>query len=276
VIWIDEAIMKDLRLALVQMTSEIGNAPKNLRALERMTADASSKGADMICFPEMSISGYTTVASELSAEQINGESALSVARMSQEYGISIAAGMAEASDGKIYITHFLAENGSIAGSYRKTHLGRREIGCFQPGDRIRTLDSRSCRIGFQLCWESHFPDISSTLALQGADLILMPHASTLTSWQREDIWKKILPARGYDNTLYVAACNQTGGAYSGGLMIVGPKGDVIGRYFDSSEYMLMVDLASEPLERIRCGKSKSMRDLYYLAHRRLETYTFED
>ena len=51
--------MKDLKVAVVCMRSEFGRIEKNMKRMETFVQMAAFKGARMICFPELSITGYS-------------------------------------------------------------------------------------------------------------------------------------------------------------------------------------------------------------------------
>ena len=104
----------------------------------------------------------------------------------------------------------------------------------------------------------------------------MPFASGLGGERRCSSWGRCLPARAYDNTVYVGACNAYGptGAgtdLGGGAMILDPRGIVMSEDY-SGECMVTADLTSEPLDRIRAEGYENMRDLCFLDKRRPELY----
>lgn len=104
----------------------------------------------------------------------------------------------------------------------------------------------------------------------------MPFASGLGGERRCSSWGRCLPARAYDNTVYVGACNAYGptgtGTYlGGGATILDPRGIVMSEDY-SGECMVTADLTSEPLDRIRAEGYENMRDLCFLDKRRPELY----
>ena len=81
-----------------------------------------------------------------------------------------------------------------------------------------------------------------------------------------------LPARAYDNSLFIIACNQTGKnkkglSFPGIAVIIGPSGKVIAKDLSGKEGMLVVDLMAKDLDRVR-----SHRMRYFLPNRRPELY----
>ena len=104
----------------------------------------------------------------------------------------------------------------------------------------------------------------------------MPFASNLGGERRRSSWDRILPARAYDNTVYVGACNGYGPTGSGtelggGAAIYDARGNKLAEDF-SGECIVTADLDPEPLEVIRAEGYVSMKDVYFLDKRRPEVY----
>ena len=266
--------MKSFRLCMVCMRSAVGDVRGNTEKILKITDKAVRGGSDFIVFPEMSVTGYSMVSGSL--EKINTDSpAVREITAASEGGKCICFGFC---DDEGYIVQCIADNGKIAGFYRKTHLGYAESQRMKPGNSLDIIRTSKGNAGIQLCWESHFPEISRTYALKGADIILMPHASGLTGKRREETWKRILPSRAYDNSVYAASCNASGdngaGVSFGGCgMILDPLGRVIAEDFSGEECEIYADITPEPLEAIRNGDGfRTMKNLYYLEKRRPELY----
>lgn len=264
--------MRDFRLAAVCMRSVVGDVDSNLRSILSHIAEAKRSGADMAVFPEMSLSGYS-MGSPPEGLPYDSEPVLAVSEAAD--GIAVCFGFA---DDRGHIAQAVAEDGRIVGVYRKTHLGYSEAEAMRAGDSLDVIRTSVADIGIQLCWESHFPDITRTYAMRGADLVLIPTASGLSKGRREEIWSRILPARAYDNSVFVAACNAVGdnGAgtvFGGGTMIVDPAGRTVAQAFGDAETMVLADLQAEKLDEIRNGDGyRSMRGVHYLSRRRPELY----
>ena len=259
--------MRRFRLGMAQMSACPGNMCRNLDTMKNLL---SRTDADFVCFPEMSLSGYGA-AYELEPADFSCGPVKELARISDDTGITVCAGISEHRNGRAYITQFTVEDGNIIGSYRKTHLGNDELKTYTPGNSIVPFDSKYCRLGFQLCWENHFPEITRKLAIEGADLVLMPHASFLNSKRRKSTWDRSLPAKAYDNTVYVGACNHLNGISGGGSCILDARGRTVAEDYGGTEGILSADLSPEPLEKIR-NSGGSMRDLYFLPLRRPAIY----
>ena len=244
--------MDRMRLSMVSMNSRVGDIGGNLDRIVHTMTDLASDDVDLVCFPELSLTGYSTEHSPGLARGIDDPTVMSIVDATSDMGIAVCFGFVEEGP---YITQVVAEDGRLVGSYRKTHLGEREAPVFLSGDSLEPIRTRKAVLGIQTCWESHFPLISMEYAMKGVDLILMPHASGLTGERRRDSWNRILPARAYDNTVFVAACNMAGDngygtMFGGGATVFDVRGVNIAEDY-SRECILTVDLDSTDMDRIR-------------------------
>ncbi|MDD2626736.1 MAG: hypothetical protein PHI87_04210 [Candidatus Methanomethylophilus sp.] len=266
--------MRDCRIACVPLPCTAGDIAGNLRRLEAAVMAAADRDSDLVLLPEACLTGYATDM-DLPAVTLDGPEVRQVCRIGQDCGVTVAAGTAEKADGGVYLTQFLAEDGAVIGSYRKTHLGEREQKVFRAGGRLNVIGSKFGKIGFQLCWEAHFPEITRCLALQGADLVLIPTASGLAPARRAEVWNRILPARADDNTVFVAAVNQCGDngrglVLGGGATVFDPRGGLLAA--DYRGQAVVADLKAARLAELRQHGYASMKNVYYLPRRRPELY----
>ena len=269
-------MIRDVRIALVVCRSVLGDTPVNLARMEKWTTAAARKGAEIICFPELCATGYhVREAVRGAAQPLPGPASDHIRAMADRNGICILAGLAEISENRIFAVHLLAKpETGIAGVYRKLHLGPPEREHFTAGSEIPPLpEARGIRLGIQLCYDAHFPELSTAMAVKGADIIFMPHASPgkdaadkLASWMRH------LPARAFDNGVYVAAVNQVGdngsGLYfPGAAALISPAGKLLHSYTGDQENLLLADLSVRELNSVREHPMK-----YFLPNRRPELY----
>ncbi|MFP4668136.1 MAG: nitrilase-related carbon-nitrogen hydrolase [Desulfobacterales bacterium] len=265
-----------LSLALVSCNSVVGDTVGNLAGIEKWAAAARQKGALLACFPELCATGYH-IGEEIhdAAETIPGPSSERIAEIADKHGICVLAGMAEKSDGRTYAAHVMAEPGSgISGIYRKLHVGPPEKNAFSPAAQIpQPFKMSGWRIAVQLCYDAHFPELSTSMALSGADIIIIPHASPGKSPDEKLVsWMRHLPARAFDNGLYVAAVNAVGPngcglSFPGTAVLLSPEGRILDQYTGEHESMTVADLSRQSLESVRKHPMK-----YFLPNRRPEIY----
>jgi N-carbamoylputrescine amidase len=268
--------MDDLHIAVVCMNSLLGEIEKNLERMETFVQEAETKGADLICFPELSITGYRLENPAQIYDGLRPEKVLErVEEMARSYGLVLLAGMVEPSDGsKPYISQVVAGQDGLLGVYRKTHLSPNEKATYRAGQKIEVFSLKGTHFGVQLCYESHFPEISTVMALKGAEVLFIPHASPRgTPAEKAESWLRHLPGRAFDNGLYIVAYNQVGNNSNGFLfpgvaVALNPSGRVINCYRGYEEKMMMVHLKREELEETRKHRMK-----YFLPNRRPELYS---
>jgi N-carbamoylputrescine amidase len=242
--------------------------------MERFIRDSGHR-TDIICFPELSISGYILdKPSAIYSPRLFHEIMARLSSLSREYHLIILAGMIEVTEGGgAYISHIITGPQGIIGVYRKSHLSPQEKEIYLAGNRIDVFSSGEMTFGVQLCYEAHFPEISTIMALKGADMIFIPHASPRGDpQQKTESWLRHLTARAFDNGIYILACNQVGqpdGGFSfpGVAVAVHPSGAVMESYASDEENMIMVELKGNDLAEFRSHPMK-----YFLPHRRPELY----
>ncbi|MBZ4686438.1 MAG: hypothetical protein PWQ96_1698 [Clostridia bacterium] len=269
--------MEDVRIAAVQMQSSVGEISKNLKKMEEFIKKAHAQTVDIICFPELSIQGYTLKKAKDLAEPLHGQSCNYLQGLSEKHNIIILAGLIEKSESKPFITQAVIYPDGRIDKYRKTHLGVTEQHYFRPADKVKTFSYSKAKFGIQLCFDCHFPEVTTIQALQGAEVVFLPHATPMSLEKRKESWLKYLPARAYDNSLYLVTCNHYGDNgeginYQGGCMVFDPLGNLIAETSDKDEEMLVVTLKSSKLDSIRKNKSDLMRNRFYLESRRPEIY----
>lgn len=268
--------MDDLCVAAVVMCSRFGETGVNLRKIERFAEQAAGQGVDIICFPEMAVTGYALREDirEL-AEPIPGPSTREIQRIAEKNDIIIIAGLAERIGAEaIAITQVVAFPRGDQGAYRKVHLSASEQAYFTAGDQLPVFRAGATPFAVQLCYDAHFPELSTVMALQGAEVIFVPHASPPpeSAGEKQARWLRYLSARAYDNSVFLVACNQIGdgGAginFSGAALMLDPRGEVIALTGTGEEAMLVADLKADVLERTR-----TTRMGFFLAQRRPELY----
>jgi len=267
--------MEDLKVAAVAMRSVVGKKAENLARMETLADRAARKGARAVCFPEMNISGYgLREEMESFAEAIPGPSADAVLKMAKTYNLLILAGLAEKrGKNRFFISQFAAGPAGLLGVYRKLHLGPPEEGIYQAGDEFPVFHFEKIPFGIELCFDGHFPELSTLLALKGAEVIFVPHASPReSSEQKQERWLRYLTARAYDNSVFVVACNQEGKGesglnFSGAALVLDPRGEVIASSKEDGGGMIFAELKKDTLQRVR----ESPRG-FFLRKRRPDLY----
>ena len=267
--------MNDIRVAAVIFNSPVGKNRENLDRMAAWIAAASKQGAGIVCFPELCISGYCTRDDIRSAaEPIPGPSSQHLLQLARDNQISIFAGLAEIDEsGNIFASQLVVAPDGAQGVYRKIHIAPPERDIFSPGKTVQMFEIFGSRIGVQLCYDAHFPDLSTCMAVEGADIIFLPHASPRgTPAEKYNSWMRHLTARAFDNGVFIVACNQTGDnqnglQFPGIAVMIGPDGQVLDKQLSDKDAILVVDLKSEDLATVRNHRMR-----YFLPNRRPDIY----
>jgi predicted amidohydrolase len=221
-----------MRISLVQMHVDAGSPDENFaRAAERMERAAADK-PDLIVLPEMWNTGYALEVIDAIADPAGERTRAFAAEFCRRHGVNVIAGsIAERREDGVYNTlRIFGRGGEPAGEYDKIHLFRLmdEEKHLRPGQRIGLAELDGVRIGAMICYDIRFPELARTLALAGAQLLVVP-----AEWPhpRLEHWRTLLRARAIENQMYVAACNRVGSSsgtdFFGHSMIIDPWGEIV-------------------------------------------------
>jgi N-carbamoylputrescine amidase len=267
--------MEDVRVAAAMMCSVVGKTSDNLLRIESFVREAADKGVDVICFPETSITGYSVQEIISSyAEPIPGPSSDALVSISRSTGLTILSGLIERGDGdSLFISHIVTSPHGLGSVYRKLHLAPNEGNIYSHGNEFPIYRHAKMIFGIELCYDTHFPELTTILALRGVEVLFLPYASPReTSVEKGERWLRYLPARAYDNSIFVVACNQVGnydegGAFPGVAMVLDPKGHIIVNAYGDEEKIVIADLRASDLTQVRESKMG-----FFLSRRRPEIY----
>ena len=251
--------MKNLRICHVMFRARVGEIAGNLARMDRWAKQAAEKKAAMVVFPELSVTGYTTKKKiRNAAVAVPGPETDALVSMAAKHGVVILAGLAEKQpDGRIFAAHGVAGPSGLLGVYRKMYISPPEKPVFSPGHDPLILEAAGVRLGIQLCYDAHFPELSAQMALNGAELIVVPHASPRGNAEEKiDSWMRHLTARAYDNGIFVSAVNPVGKNgegldFPGACLVVDPSGRVLAQAVSHEEALLFTDLKAKALTWVR-------------------------
>lgn len=269
---------RDIRIAVVVCRSPVGLVAHNLERTRTWTRRARERGADLVCFPELNLTGYSNRADILThAITARGPEIEALVNLSADREIALLVGFAERGDqGTLYASHMAITPQGRTAIYRKLHLAPPETDMFSPGETLPIFHWSGIRFGIQLCYDAHFPELSTRMAAAGADIIFIPHASPRgQAADKHGSWMRHLPARAFDNGLFVVACNQTGDnrnglTFPGNAVVFSPSGEIMGARLSGRSGMLTVDLKADQIQHVRGHRMR-----YFLPHRRPGLYLQE-
>lgn len=267
--------MRDIRIAVAIFNSPVGEIESNLSRMISFIEEAKQNKAELICFPEMNLTGYCSDNSVNNfAIDCDHRAINKLSDISTRYEITILTGIAEKNrDGCLYATHLVISPGKPSGIYRKLYIAPPEKDTFSAGNSVPVFEACGLKFGIQLCYDAHFPELSSEMTEAGVDAIFFPHASPrLTPVDKFNSWMRHLTARAYDNSIFVIACNQNGEnknnlSFPGVSVVLDPSGNVVAKDLSGNDGLLYADLKKESLKKVR---GHQMR--YFFPNRRKKLY----
>jgi predicted amidohydrolase len=256
-----------MKVAIAQVNPSLGDVGRNLkRHLDRVRR-AEARGADLVVFPELSLTGYLLLdlVQDVAVDLERDAAARRLAAASRR--TAILAGLAERAGGYRYFNAAaLFEGGRLAFRHHKVYLptyGMFDEGrYFAAGDRFRVHRSeRLGRIGVLICEDAWHLSASYLLAQAGADLLCVISAGPVRGMRRgrdlasRSAWRDLCRATAQFLTVYVVYANRVGHeegwTYSGGSFAVDPAGEVIAEAGAEREEMLLVDVLPDRLREAR-------------------------
>jgi predicted amidohydrolase len=241
--------LKDqIRIALAQIRSKRENKEANIQRIIELTNRAEEEGADLVVFPELSLTGYV-VRDQLYelAETIPGPSANRIMELAKKTRMHIIFGMPELSEktkATIFNTSVLVGPNGLIGKYRKmylpTHSVFEEKRHFRPGYLASAFETEIGRVGLCICYDIFFPEVTRLTRLHGAQLIVCISASPAV---RRNFFETLTAARALENTAFLAYVNlagiEDGLQFWGGSRLIGPTGEIISKAkYDEEDFIV--------------------------------------
>ena len=251
---------KKITAALAQISCIRENKTENIRKMEKTVAEAEKHAAELVIFPELSLTGYVVRDQiyEL-AETIPGPSTRSIEKIARKSKTYIVFGMPELSEkaqATIYNSAVLVGPEGLVGKYRKIHLPTHSVfeekRYFRPGYQTAVFDTELGKIGLIICYDIFFPEVTRLTRLKGAQLIVCISASPAV---RRTFFEILTLARAIENTAFLAYVNlvgvEDGLHFWGGSRLIEPQGKILvqGKYDKEDLVMCEVDYADiRPVE----------------------------
>jgi predicted amidohydrolase len=253
-----------MRIAAAQILS--GTDPTdNLQVVRDYTRRAAEAGATLVAFPEATMCRFGVPLAPI-AEPVDGPWADGVRAIAADAGITVVAGMfTPADDGRVANTLLAAGPGTPNQPdthYDKIHLydafGFTESRTVAPGREPVVITVDGVEVGLTTCYDIRFPELFTTLARRGAELIVVS-ASWAAGPGKLEQWTLLARARALDCTSYIVAAGQADPGEPlassaptgvGGSLVVSPFGDVVASA-GADPQLLVADLALEQVAKAR-------------------------
>lgn len=278
--------MKNIRVTSAQFENRSGDKEFNLRRIDELSALAASQGSQAIAFHECSVTGYT-FARHLTKNEIldiaeeipGGQSTKALSSIAKKNNIVILAGLFERENNSVYKAYIAVDGNGVLAKHRKLHpfINAHIL----PGNSYTVFDLHGWKCGILICYDNNIVENVRATTLLGAQIIFMPHVTMCTPSTRPgagfvdpQLWynrendptslraefdglkgrawlMKWLPARAYDNGVYVVFSNPIGmdddQLKNGCSMILDPFGDIVAECRNLGDDLVTSTLAPEKL-----------------------------
>jgi len=270
-----------MRVAAVQMQC-IDDRDDDLDRAERLVADASDSGAELVVLPELFASLHRGTVMRERAEPFDGPTITWARRVAIEHRCALVPGSFVERDGHelFNTTCVIDAHGELLATYRKIHLfdvevdgaASRESATFSPGDSVAIARTDTTSSGLTICYDLRFPEVFRIETLLGATMIAVPSAFTATTGR--DHWEPLLRARAIENQVTVIAAAQWGASPDGierhgHAMIIDPWGRVLADAGAIDDTVITAEIDPDTTTDIR-------RRLPALEHRRPSSYRWPE
>jgi len=261
--------MRKIRLALAQINPTVGDIEGNKSKIIEYIDKAKNVGADIVLFPELSITGYPPEDLLFKPHFIakNIEAIQEIAQYTPETIVAVVGFVDE--DGDIYNAAAVISGGKIHAIYRKNYLPNYgvfdEMRYFQKGSKGLVVNLNDVRLGITICEDIWYPGGPARLESLLGDAQIILNLSASPYYVNKLNWReRMLSVRANDNLAAVAYVNCIGGqdelVFDGASLVVDEKGEIIGRAKQFEEDLLIADVDLINIDKARLKDPRRRQD----------------
>jgi predicted amidohydrolase len=247
-----------LRVALAQTDCALGDVTANLGAAAEVLRQAEARGADLVVFPELSLTGYSLgqVDEDVSL-RADGPELAALAKHAR--GVDFVVGFQEAGRLHTYNSAAYFERGELRHVHRKLYLPNYSIWeerkHFTPGSTMRAFETRLGTLGILVCNDAWQPAVAFLAVQDGARVLIVPSDSTRRREGIEDEWNDINRFHARMLEAYVVFVNRVGEEgdlqFWGGSHVYDPWGRLVAEAPHDEPALVLADLDLANVRRRR-------------------------
>jgi predicted amidohydrolase len=254
-----------VKVAVGQIAPVLADLDKNIEKHEKLVMRAIDENADIILFPELSLTGYSLKDATYDVALNKNDKKLDkLKKLSSK--ISISCGFVEMGNRhELYNSNLFFEDEKIAALHRKVYLPTygvfEEERYFSSGNRFKAFDSKWTRFGVLVCEDIWHSASGLILALDGATVILVSAAGLTRGTSKDEkpenivAWETLIKSLAISTTSYIVFANRVGVedglVFWGGSEIVQPSGQTIAKADYYSEQLLVSEIDMFKLKHSR-------------------------
>jgi len=241
--------MDKIRIALAQINTTVGDLDNNTSKIINYVNLARSSGADLIAFPELTITGYPPEDLLFKNQFIEDNIARMNEVVQESKDITVVVGFVDSSP-HLYNSAAVAHNGKLIDIYHKQLLPNYgvfdEKRYFSPGNTCPIYVIEGIDLGVNICEDIWHPDgPTCSLKSSGARVIVNISSSPYYAGRLTER-EKMLTNRAKENDVFIAYVNLVGGqdelVFDGASMLVDPEGQIIQQGYQFKEDLVISDL----------------------------------
>ncbi|HEU0294575.1 MAG TPA: NAD+ synthase [Anaerolineales bacterium] len=259
--------MRILRVGLAQINTTMGDLAGNTAKIIDIIGRARELGVDLLCFPEMAISGYPPEDLLLRNDFIEANLRALDQVVDRSRGLTTITGFVDLQD-DLYNAAAVAADGRLVGVYHKHYLPNYgvfdENRYFQSGVEAPVFRIGGVGVGISISEDIWYPGGPARHeALSGADILVTITASPFHAGKRE-FRERMLSIRASDNAAFLCYLNPVGGqdelVFDGGSMIIDPMGNLLAHCRQFDEDLLVRDLILDQVWQARLHDPRRRKD----------------
>jgi len=257
--------MRRSRVAVAQIAPILGDVHKNLATHERVAREAIAQEANLLVFPELSLTGYF-LKDQVPSVALTEEAPLLDPLRALSRRIAMVVGFVEEGPGhRFHNAAAYLEGGEVRHIHRKVYLPT--YGIFDEqrylaaGGAVRAFETALGRMAILICEDMWHPAAAGVAAWDGAEVLICPSASPGRGpgdeqpFQNAGTWERVLRAYGDLFTCYILYANRVGyedgACFWGGSEVIGPTGGTVEKAVYLEEALVVAALDPGALRRAR-------------------------
>ena len=241
--------MTKLRAALAQINTTVGDLRGNTAKIIEYIDRARAEGADLVSFPELTITGYPPEDLLYKNNLIRDNRECLDEVIEHSAGIAVVVGFVDR-DEELFNAAAVIQDRKLLGIYHKVHLPNYgvfdEKRYFQSGSECPVFDINGTCVGVNVCEDIWYESGPTNVQSKAGARVIMNINGSPYHRGKGRFREEMLADRARDNGVYVFYTNLVGGqdelVFDGGSCVFSPSGDVLARGKQFEEDLLMVDI----------------------------------
>ncbi len=241
-----------MKIAIGQIDMGFQEKEKAMLLCSHIMAKAGENGADLVVFPEMTLTGFTMKPATFGEDRENSKTVAFFQAEAQKNHVAVCFGMA-AYENEIATNRciLISDDGLILADYGKLHtFFGAESKRYTGGGDVQFCEIKGVPLSPFICYDLRFPE-PFQIASEKSHII-----TVIANWpsSRQEHWITLLKARAIENQCFLVGVNRIGNdpkiTYMGGSMVVSPTGKVVAHAENTSEFII-VDIDPDEVSTVR-------------------------